>query len=149
MRREASKADREIVERAANREFQILDTLQHPGIIRSYDLVEHELGPALSLEHDPTEIRLDHYLAQRQESLSVDARLDLMRQIAEVISFTHEKRTIHCNLSPRSILVTETSSWSSQDQGLQLAIGLSGGVCVCGSNQGGDRHFPCRSAFGR
>lgn len=135
VRREASKADREIVERAANREFQILDTLQHPGIIRSYDLVEHELGPALSLEHDPTEIRLDHYLAQRQESLSVDARLDLMRQIAEVISFTHEKRTIHCNLSPRSILVTEPRPGHPKIKVYNWQLGYRAGSVSAGATQ--------------
>ena len=36
-------------------------------------------------EHDPLAIRLDHFLAQRNEQLSVDERLDLMRRIAEAI----------------------------------------------------------------
>ena len=107
VRQEASQQDREVVERAANREFQILDRLQHPNILRCFGLTEHELGPALILEHDPNAIRLDHYLAQNQDSLGVDVRLSLVRQIAEAISFVHEQRTVHCGLSPRSILVTE------------------------------------------
>ena len=78
----ASDEDRQIIRRAAQREFQLLETLQHPGILRTHGFTEHELGPALIFEHDPLSIRLDHYLVQRKDSLGVDLRLDLLRQIA-------------------------------------------------------------------
>jgi serine/threonine protein kinase len=38
--------------------------------------------------------------------LGVEVRLDLMRQIAEVIRFAHDKKVVHRALSPHSILVT-------------------------------------------
>lgn len=110
VRREASADDKAMIERAALREVQLLESLQHPGIIRAFTLSEHELGPALVLEHDPQAVRLDHYLAQRQEPLSIDTQLDLMRQIAEAIRFAHEQRVIHRGLNPRSILVSEDRS---------------------------------------
>lgn len=107
VRREASTTDKSMIERAAKREFQLLESLHHPGILRAYTLSEHELGPALVLEHDQQTIRLDHYLTQRQEPLSIDIQLDLMRQVAEAIRFAHEQRVIHRGLNPRSILVSE------------------------------------------
>ena len=110
VRREASAGDKAMIDRAAKREFQLLESLQHPGILRIYTLSEHELGPALVLEHDPQAIRLDHYLTQRQVPLSIDVQLDLMRQIAEAIRFAHEQRVIHRGLNPRSILVLEDRS---------------------------------------
>ena len=64
VRTESSREDREKLERAALREFQLLETLQHPGILRIYGFSEHELGPALIFEHDPLSIRLDHFLSQ-------------------------------------------------------------------------------------
>ena len=97
-------------ERAALREFQLLETLQHPGILRAYNFTEHELGPALILEHDPLAIRLDHFLAQQQDKLSIDTRLDLVRQIAEVVRYAHDKKVVHRALSPQSILVTQAGS---------------------------------------
>lgn len=106
-RRENSREDRQRLERAALREFQILDELQHPGILRAHGFSEHELGPALIFEHDPLEIRLDHYLAQRGDSLGLDARLDLVRQIAEAVRYAHEKKVVHRGLSPQSILVVQ------------------------------------------
>ncbi len=106
----ATAEEREWRERAALREFQLLETLQHPGILRAYNFTEHELGPALILEHDPLAIRLDHFLAQQQDKLSIDTRLDLVRQIAEVVRYAHDKKIIHRALSPQSILVTQASS---------------------------------------
>jgi hypothetical protein len=44
----AMAGERQTRERAALREFQLLETLQHPGILRAYNFTEHELGPALS-----------------------------------------------------------------------------------------------------
>jgi serine/threonine protein kinase len=110
VRTESSAEDRGKLERAALREFQLLETLQHPGILRVHGFSEHELGPALVFDHDPLEIRLDHFLSQRRGTLSVGTRLELLRQIAEVVGFAHEKKVIHRGLCPQSILVTDPST---------------------------------------
>lgn len=106
----ATKEDREITERAALREFRLLETLQHSSILRTHGFTEHELGPALILEHYPKCLRLDHFLAQKGERLKPEVRLDLLRQIADVIRFAHDKRVIHRGLSPQSILVVDIDS---------------------------------------
>lgn len=105
VRTSASEDERDAIRRAAQREAELLETLQHPGILRREGFTEHDLGPALIFEHDPTAIRLDHFLAQRGDSLSIDQRIDLMRQIADVMRFTHDKRVVHRSLAPQSILV--------------------------------------------
>jgi serine/threonine protein kinase len=106
----ATAEDRKTIERAALREFKLLETLQHPGILRAYGFTEHELGPALLFEHDPQSLRLDHFLAQQKDSLSIDARLDLVRQIADVVRYAHDKKVVHRALSPQSILVTHAGN---------------------------------------
>jgi serine/threonine protein kinase len=103
----ATSEERQTIERAARREAELLEMLQHPGILRREGFTEHELGPALIFEHDPPAMRLDHFLAQHHEQLTVDQRLDLLRQISEVIRFAHDKRVVHRSLSPQSILVGE------------------------------------------
>jgi len=53
VRMEAASADRKTIERAALREFRLLETLQpHPSILRCDNYTEHELGPALIFEYD-------------------------------------------------------------------------------------------------
>ena len=110
VRNGATADERQTLERAARREYLIQEALQHPGILRAHGFTEHELGPALIFEHDPQSIRLDHYLAQQQDKLSIDTRLDLVRQIAEVIRYAHDKKVIHRALSPQSILVSQAGT---------------------------------------
>ena len=123
----ATADDRKTIERAALREFQLLETLQHPGILRAYNFTEHEIGPALIFEHDPLAIRLDHFLAQQQDKLSIDTRLDLVRQIAEVVRYAHDKKVVHRALSPQSILVTQVTTypWSANGRRSRSSTGKS------------------------
>ena len=48
--------------RQARREFEILEGIDHPGILKVKDYKETELGPALIFDHDPKAMRLDHLL---------------------------------------------------------------------------------------
>ena len=102
---DADPMQRELITRAAQREFELLAPVQHPGIVHALDLHEHELGPALVFERDPTEIRLDQYLDQRGASLNLFDRLALVRDLAETVASAHGRRLAHRALSPRSVLV--------------------------------------------
>lgn len=101
----ASAEDRDVIQRAAEREFRLLQGIHHPGIAHATDLVDHEFGPAVIFEHDPESVRLDHWLAERGERLSIDQRLALIRDLAEIIQYAHSRHLVHRGLSPRSILV--------------------------------------------
>jgi serine/threonine protein kinase len=99
----ATPEERATINRVASREYQILEALQHPNILRTYLLTDYESGPALIFEHEENAIRLDHYLAQGQ--FSADVRLGLIRQIADAVRFAHEEKAIHRGLCPQSVLV--------------------------------------------
>jgi len=106
----AAAVDRETIRKAARREFELLEGLNHPGILQVLGYTEHELGPALIFRHDPEAVRLDHFLAQSGEKLNVGERINLVRQIAEALKYAHEKRVVHRALSPQSILVSQPES---------------------------------------
>lgn len=134
----ASEDARSSIARAAKREYQILRDIFHPGILRAKHYTDHERGPALLYEYDPRSQRLDHYLRERGEGLTVDARLDLIRQVAETVQYAHSKRLYHRALCPQNILVVDpeattprlqilnwqTASRESSSRGL-TALGLS------------------------
>jgi len=132
VRQESSADDKAVIERAAKREFQLLESLQHLGIVRAYGFSEHELGPALLFEHNPKALRLDHYLAQRQEPLNIGMQLDLMRQLCEAIGFAHEQRVIHRGLNPRSILVTESRTGHPKVKIINWQLGYRAGSATAG-----------------
>lgn len=134
--RAARAEERRTIERAARREFELLEGIRHDGILRVHDFREHETGPALLFEHDPSARRLDHFLAEQGAQLSVDQRLDLLRQIAEAIRYAHEKRLVHRALSPQSVLVVQPGSprpravlfnWQTAARDLGSARGSSSG----------------------
>ena len=109
--------------------------LSHPGILRAHGFTEHEVGPALIFEHDPLGVRLDHYLIQNKDKLSIDTRLELVRQIAEVISFAHDKKVVHRALCPQSILVTGLSSPRPRIKIFNWQVGYRKGTTSSGGSQ--------------
>ena len=107
----STEETRKKLQRAASREFQIIQSLNHTGILPVLDYKDHELGPALLFRYtDPNAERFDHYLAAKCPSLSTDQRLGLLRQVADAVRAAHRKRVVHRALSPQSILVTESES---------------------------------------
>jgi serine/threonine protein kinase len=103
----ASSDARARLGRLAAREFQILEGVEHPGILRVLDFRETDRGPALIFEHDPSARRLDHLLRDQGQELTTERRLDLIRQIAETLHYAHEKRLYHRALAPDSVLVRD------------------------------------------
>jgi serine/threonine protein kinase len=101
----ASDETRATYARAAEHEYRVLQELRHPGVLAVETLTSHDLGQALVFEHDPAAQRLDHWLAEHGERLSVDTRLDIVRQIADAVRYAHSRRIAHRALSPRSVLV--------------------------------------------
>ncbi len=93
--------------RQATREFQILEGIEHPGILRVRDFKESELGPALLFDYEPQSRRLDFLLCEHGTRLNIDQRLSILRQLAETLNYAHQKKLYHRALSPQSILVRD------------------------------------------
>ncbi len=101
----ATQEARRALVRQATREFQILEGVEHPGILRVRDYQESELGPALLFDYDPHSRGLDFVLREHGARLNVDQRLSILRQLAETLKYAHQKKLYHRALAPSSILV--------------------------------------------
>ena len=123
------------IQRSAKREFQLLERLQHPGILRALDYTVDELGPAVFFEHLSNTQRMDRFLADHGERLDLDARLDLLRQVAEAVKYAHAQQVVHRCLSPQSVLVVhdkqanavgvKVMNWSTGVRGSEQATSAS------------------------
>ncbi len=100
--------------RQARREFEVLQGIDHPCILKAWEYKEAELGPALVFDHDPKAIRLDHLLRDHGTRLTVTQRLQIVRDIAETLKYAHSKRLYHRALGPQSILVQNVDSGNYQ-----------------------------------
>jgi hypothetical protein len=103
--RQTTVEQRKIIKSAAFREFQLLERLDHPGIIKADPPTECEYGPVLFFRRDLEAVPLDRFMRDEGDALTVDQRLDILRQIAEIIRYAHGKKIVHRSLSPQSIFV--------------------------------------------
>jgi serine/threonine protein kinase len=121
----SSEEDRQRLKRAAARELQIIQTLDHQNILPVLDYKEHENGPALLFRYlDPNAVRLDHFLATHGHRLEPGQRLDLLRQVADAIRYAHRKRVVHRSLGPQSILVSDSASFTPRLQVYNWQVGV-------------------------
>jgi serine/threonine protein kinase len=98
--------------RQAEREFRVVQDLRHDGIAQPLDLVQAERGPALLFERVDGEERLDLWAPGGVESLGLDARIELVRQLGEAIAHAHSRKVTHRALTARSVLVRPRSDTS-------------------------------------
>ncbi len=102
----ADDHDRAIIERAAEREFRLLQGIRHPGIAHPVDLAEHALGLAVVFEHAADSMRLDQWLIQQVDLLSLAQKLRLIQDLAEIVDHAHARRLTHRALHPRAVYVS-------------------------------------------
>lgn len=103
----ASPEARQHLVRQAKREFKMLEGIEHSGILGCREYKDSELGPALVFDLDPRAARLDHLIREHGSRLGVTQRLQLVREIAEVLKYAHSRRLHHRALGPQSVLVRD------------------------------------------
>ena len=92
-------------------ERQVLASLEHPNIARLLDGGVTEGGrPYLVMEHVDG-VPITQYA--EANALGLDARLDLLLQVADAIQAAHSSLVVHRDLKPSNVLVTETEAGPS------------------------------------
>ncbi|WP_258382419.1 BREX system serine/threonine kinase PglW [Streptomyces sp. NTH33] len=102
----ASDEQRAKVDRAARREYQVLQGINHRGIVQAVQIREHQGGPAILFRHRESDLRLDAYLDAYGGQLTPLLRLDLVRQLAEAVRYAHHRSLYHRALAARSVYVS-------------------------------------------
>lgn len=88
-------------------EYELLSGLNIPGVIRACEVVEHEGGAALVLEHFDAG-PLSEWIADREHSLL--ERLSLAINLATTLGRVHEAGIVHQNVSSENILVNPATN---------------------------------------
>lgn len=101
--RDKSGDEVKLMERAARRESQILESIMHEGIVQVHDYQQHEQGPALVYEYQPGWTRLDQFLLATATPLPAIEALNAVRALANAMRYAHDKKLYHRGLSPHCI----------------------------------------------
>ncbi|GIF74300.1 BREX system serine/threonine kinase PglW [Asanoa siamensis] len=99
-----------LIRRAAEREFRLLQGINHPGIARALDMHDHGWGRAVVFDHEQSWVRLDDWLVEHGPKLSLAQRLQIVQDLAEIISYAHARRLSHRALNPRAVYVANPTA---------------------------------------
>ncbi|MEZ6096769.1 MAG: serine/threonine-protein kinase [Pirellulaceae bacterium] len=86
------------------REARATALLDHPNILPVFEAGEIDGQAFLSMAYSNGET-LAAYRARSSEQLSIDECVEIMRQVAEALSFAHSKGIVHRDLKPGNILI--------------------------------------------
>ena len=101
--------DQKAVHRRFHREFQVLNRLQHPRLVRTYTWGFAEERPYFTMEYLPGKT-LEKIIADQAHSgqFRVSHFFDLIQQLAEGLAYIHAQGAVHRDLKPSNIMVLET-----------------------------------------
>ncbi|WNZ55738.1 protein kinase [Microbulbifer sp. MKSA007] len=100
-------------------EAELLARLNHPNIVRLYDVLEENNGIALVMELVEG-VTLKEWLRENSPTLAI--RLDLLMQLCQGLSKAHSLGIIHRDLKLENILVTNDGVAKITDFGIAKAL---------------------------
>lgn len=107
------------------REFAILSSLDHPNIVKVFELIEMDGGLAYSMEFVPGQLLKDWILApglRGQRGNEAEA-LNILLQLARALYHVHTRGVLHHDIHPHNIML-ENSSTGLQVKLLDFGISL-------------------------
>ena len=117
------EAEDEGIPSTAIREISLLKQLQHPNIVRLYDVVHSEKKLTLVFEYLDQDLK--KYLDNAGDA-GIDAATikSFLWQLLQGISYCHQHRVLHRDLKPQNLLINLEGELKLADFGLARAFGI-------------------------
>jgi serine/threonine-protein kinase len=98
------------------REAQSAGGLRHRNIVTVYDLGEDKGQPYIAMEFiDGTDLEK---VIQNREPLTVEWKLDILRQVCEGLAYAHKAGIVHRDIKPANVRVTNEGEVKIMDFGI-------------------------------
>uniref|UniRef100_A0A7S2R6N6 Cyclin-dependent kinase 2 homolog n=1 Tax=Rhizochromulina marina TaxID=1034831 RepID=A0A7S2R6N6_9STRA len=115
-------AEDEGIPSTAIREISLLKELQHPNIVRLYDVVHTERKLTLVFEFLDQDLK--KYLDICETGLDTSITKSFLLQLLRGVAFCHHHRVLHRDLKPQNLLINREGELKLADFGLARAFGI-------------------------
>jgi len=116
------EAEDEGIPSTAIREISLLKQLQHPNIVRLYDVVHTEKKLTLVFEYLDQDLK--KYLDSCVDGLENQTIKSFLYQLLQGIAYCHQHRVLHRDLKPQNLLINLDGELKLADFGLARAFGI-------------------------
>jgi len=116
------ESDEEGVPSTTIREITILKELNHPNVVRLFDVV-HEVK-RLTLVFEYLDQDLKKYMDDHGGAVSPELMKSFLYQLLKGIAFVHDKRILHRDLKPQNLLISKKGELKLADFGLARTFGI-------------------------
>jgi len=116
------EAEDEGIPSTAIREISLLKELQHPNIVRLYDVVHTE--HKLTLVFEFLDQDLKKYLDVCDSGLELPILKSFLFQLLTGVAYCHHHRVLHRDLKPPNLLINREGQLKLADFGLARAFGI-------------------------
>ncbi|CAM9539304.1 unnamed protein product, partial [Ectocarpus sp. 12 AP-2014] len=116
------EAEDEGIPSTAIREISLLKQLQHPNIVRLYDVVHTERKLTLVFEYLDQDLK--KYLDVCEGGLESNILKSFLYQLLRGVAYCHHHRVLHRDLKPQNLLINREGELKLADFGLARAFGI-------------------------
>ncbi|KAL7449624.1 hypothetical protein ACHAWC_003235 [Mediolabrus comicus] len=116
------EAEDEGIPSTAIREISLLKELQHPNIVRLYDVVHTERKLTLVFEFLDQDLK--KYLDVCDTGLELPIMKSFLYQLLMGVAYCHHHRVLHRDLKPPNLLINREGQLKLADFGLARAFGI-------------------------
>lgn len=106
----------------AIREISLLKELQHPNIVRLFDVVHTERKLTLVFEYLDQDLK--KYLDVCEGGMEAGIMKSFLYQLLRGVAFCHHHRVLHRDLKPQNLLINREGELKLADFGLARAFGI-------------------------
>ncbi|CAM9494634.1 unnamed protein product, partial [Phaeothamnion confervicola] len=116
------EAQDEGIPSTAIREISLLKHMQHPNIVRLYDVVHTERKLTLVFEYLDQDLK--KYLDVCEGGLEAYIMKSFLYQLLRGVAYCHHHRVLHRDLKPQNLLINREGELKLADFGLARAFGI-------------------------